>query len=252
MNFLVTLINNYIGVIMNYKTLYQRIIENRKENILEGYTENHHIIPRSLGGSDDEDNIVALSAREHFLCHYLLAKMYKRDSKEWYKMQFAFNMMKLDSYKQRYFNSRLYEALRKDFCVAISKIAQEHSKGEGNSQHGTMWICNFELKENKKIKKDDQIPEGWIKGRSKWVKILKERRKEEEKQRKKKEKYDKKYELAKKYWNEFHNGEYNSLLEYSKKSDLYQQKLYGLFKKYFKDDMLRNNTSLKSDKTLLR
>lgn len=36
---------------------------------------------------------------------------------------------------------------------------------EKNSQYGTMWIFNLELKENKKILKTDSIPEGWSKGR---------------------------------------------------------------------------------------
>lgn len=40
-----------------------------------------------------------------------------------------------------------------------------HQQGEKNSQFGTMWICNLELRENKKIKSNEQIPEGWIKGR---------------------------------------------------------------------------------------
>lgn len=37
------------------------------------------------------------------------------------------------------------------------------SKGENNSQFGSMWITNGQ--ENKKIKKDVLIPEGWYKGR---------------------------------------------------------------------------------------
>lgn len=39
------------------------------------YTENHHIIPGSLGGSDDAYNRVRLSAKHHFICHLLLVKM---------------------------------------------------------------------------------------------------------------------------------------------------------------------------------
>jgi len=38
-----------------------------------------------------------------------------------------------------------------------------HQKGEGNSQYGTMWITNGV--KNKKIKKNDQIPIGWMPGR---------------------------------------------------------------------------------------
>lgn len=43
-----------------------------------------------------------------------------------------------------------------------------HQSGEGNSQFGTIWVYNLELKENKKIKKDEfgtWFKNGWIKGR---------------------------------------------------------------------------------------
>jgi len=39
------------------------------------------------------------------------------------------------------------------------------SKGQGNSQFGTIWINNPDLKLNRKIKKSENIPDGWIKGR---------------------------------------------------------------------------------------
>lgn len=41
----------------------------------------------------------------------------------------------------------------------------EHQRGAKNSQHGTMWIFNEDLKQSKKIKKTDVIPDGWCKGR---------------------------------------------------------------------------------------
>ena len=55
----------------------------------------------------------------------------------------------------------------KEFNENKKKIFKEikHQQGEKNSQFGTMWICNLELRENKKIKSNEQIPEGWIKGR---------------------------------------------------------------------------------------
>jgi hypothetical protein len=41
----------------------------------EIYTERHHIIPRSLGGSNDSTNLVKLTAKEHRLVHILLPRM---------------------------------------------------------------------------------------------------------------------------------------------------------------------------------
>ena len=40
-----------------------------------------------------------------------------------------------------------------------------HQSGSGNSQYGTRWIHNFELKKSKRISKTDFLPEGWIDGR---------------------------------------------------------------------------------------
>jgi len=47
----------------------------------------------------------------------------------------------------------------------IGKTISIKQSGKGNSQYGKMWIHNPELKESKRILKDDPIPEGWLKGR---------------------------------------------------------------------------------------
>ena len=120
---------------MNYKKVYDRIVENRLNNPLskDEYGERHHIIPRSLGGSNRTDNLVRLSAREHFICHALLAEIYEYGSVEWIKMNQAFMMMKGASDNQkRYFNSRLYELKKEDF----SKTMSYTQSGGGNSQYG--------------------------------------------------------------------------------------------------------------------
>ena len=44
------------------------------------------------------------------------------------------------------------------------KKISESMKGSGNSQYGTMWITDGN--NNKKIKKDQKIPENWTKGRN--------------------------------------------------------------------------------------
>ena len=58
-----------------YTKCYFRIIEKRRKVEPEGYSERHHIIPKSLGGNNKKDNIVRLTAREHLVCHLLLTKM---------------------------------------------------------------------------------------------------------------------------------------------------------------------------------
>lgn len=62
---------------MNYFLAYQRLIAKAKARVCpNGYVERHHILPRALGGSDDSTNLVALTAREHFVAHVLLAKIH--------------------------------------------------------------------------------------------------------------------------------------------------------------------------------
>jgi hypothetical protein len=58
-----------------YEATYNRLMERARGRRKErGIHENHHVIPRSLGGSDSSSNIVALTYKEHFLAHWLLTK----------------------------------------------------------------------------------------------------------------------------------------------------------------------------------
>ena len=49
----------------------------------------------------------------------------------------------------------------------ISSALKGKAVNEKNSQYGTMWITNGQ--ENKKVKKDSSIPQGWYKGRKSQV-----------------------------------------------------------------------------------
>lgn len=55
---------------------YQRFIGSMREQSVDGYAEVHHIVPRSLGGSDDADNLIRLTARQHYIAHWMLWKAY--------------------------------------------------------------------------------------------------------------------------------------------------------------------------------
>ena len=80
--------------------------------VLDGYTEKHHIVPRSMGGSDKKDNLVDLTAREHYIAHLLLTRCVTKEFIP--KMMYAFVMMAIvkDKVQQRTFkvNSRLFES----------------------------------------------------------------------------------------------------------------------------------------------
>jgi len=54
---------------MDYKKIHDNIIDMARNRKLEGYTEKHHIIPKCMNGTNDPNNLVKLTAREHFLIH---------------------------------------------------------------------------------------------------------------------------------------------------------------------------------------
>ena len=67
---------------MDYIRIYKQIIENARkleERRLKQkeYVEEHHIVPRCMGGLDISSNLVYLTVREHFICHWLLFKKYR-------------------------------------------------------------------------------------------------------------------------------------------------------------------------------
>jgi hypothetical protein len=64
--------------IMNYTLHYNTLIFRAQNRDLDSsiYVEKHHIIPRCMGGNDTRDNLVNLTAEEHFIAHLLLMKMY--------------------------------------------------------------------------------------------------------------------------------------------------------------------------------
>jgi hypothetical protein len=77
-----------------YTTIYYRIIERAKirNHVKQKYDgfQTHHIIPRCFGGTNDPENLVVLSYKEHRVCHRLLINMTEQDAK--YKMMYAYKL----------------------------------------------------------------------------------------------------------------------------------------------------------------
>ena len=109
----------------HYLNRYIKFVTFAKQSIAnDRYIESHHILPQSMGGLNDDDNLVKLSARQHYLAHWMLWKAYK--SKE---MTFAFFSMSNQSnqYQGRNcrINSRIYENLRNEFSTLLSNTAKD-------------------------------------------------------------------------------------------------------------------------------
>ena len=60
-----------------YTKCYYNIIAQAQSRVKvdNTYYEKHHIIPKSLGGTNVKSNLVHLTAKEHYICHRLLTKM---------------------------------------------------------------------------------------------------------------------------------------------------------------------------------
>jgi hypothetical protein len=107
-----------------YRKWYNNIVSSAKNRVVEGYTERHHIVPRSLGGTDDVSNLVRLSAREHFICHLLLTKFTLGHDKQ--LMNFALGKFIQNSpLQQRTFNSWEYNKIRES--ISKARTGQRHS-----------------------------------------------------------------------------------------------------------------------------
>lgn len=113
---------------MNYQRIYNQIVDRAKVRELQGYAEKHHIVPKCLGGGDEKENLVKLTAREHFLCHKLLVEMYPNNV----KVAFAFiamcNKRNINQEARHVPSSREYEQARKHYAKLM--------KGEGNHRYG--------------------------------------------------------------------------------------------------------------------
>lgn len=133
-----------------YTNIYFNIIKSAQIRDTVGYTERHHIIPKSLGGSNKKDNLVMLTAREHFICHWLLTKMVDGDDLR--KMKHAIWRMLVQGrdFQIRYKpNSHTYESLRKKYgslrkgITTSDEVKQKISKankgrlaGKNNPMYG--------------------------------------------------------------------------------------------------------------------
>jgi hypothetical protein len=131
-----------------YTKWYDYITKNGKQ-IREPGLERHHILPRSLGGTDDSSNITFITPREHFVCHWLLTKIYPNGEEHW-KMLNALRMMRAENPNQKRYNtkitSRVYAKLKEEYA----KFQSEKMSGENNPMYGDKFFRTEEGKQRQK------------------------------------------------------------------------------------------------------
>ena len=114
-----------------FTRVYYRIIDRALTSKRSGYIEKHHIIPRSMGGSNKKDNIVALTPREHYICHLLLVKMTEGIAKR--SMTYAaWTMARTRKIKV---NSRTYARLKEQATAQLIALQKGIKRGPMSEEH---------------------------------------------------------------------------------------------------------------------
>lgn len=120
---------------MDYQKVYDQIVDRAKERTLEDYREKHHIVPKSLGGGNEKSNLVELTAREHFICHWLLHRLHPTSS----ELSYAFWMMcSMKTVHQKRYkpSSRVYKEGKEASGRATAKRNKGRYIGELNPMFG--------------------------------------------------------------------------------------------------------------------
>ena len=136
-----------------YTLTYYSIIYTRQNTLLDSeiYLENHHIIPDCFyitnrskgkspgwiqGNSNEKNNIVRCSARDHFVLHWLLTKMLQSNTLAWYKMMWAFaSLGRASAGQHRIWTSGQYAQLKRAKYLA-QKSRPSPLKGKPSGRKG--------------------------------------------------------------------------------------------------------------------
>jgi hypothetical protein len=94
--------------------IYAELVGRARGRERHGYMERHHVLPKCMGGSNRKDNLVYLTAKEHFIAHKLLVRMHPEVYGLW---QALIAMGRIAQFKSRIFASERQRAaaLRRGF-----------------------------------------------------------------------------------------------------------------------------------------
>jgi hypothetical protein len=113
---------------MKYTKIYEEIISRASGREIIGHVERHHIVPKCLGGTNKKDNLVRLTYREHFLCHWLLCKIHKDNHK--LKSAFA-KMLETNKNNSRIVSSRHFDIVKRQIAGTHFKWLKDYMEANG-------------------------------------------------------------------------------------------------------------------------
>jgi hypothetical protein len=157
---------------MDYINIYNKLIQHAKEHAEERrilnkqsiYFEGHHIIPKCLNGTGSskewksskynvtKSNIVPLTAKEHYIAHLLLTKIYPDNPKIFYAF---LAMIQWGTYNGSV--NRPYRISSRQY-QSIKELRKKHSHIQSRSNYSHSEETKQKLSESKKGNK-------WNKGR---------------------------------------------------------------------------------------
>ena len=167
---------------MHYLKHYIRMMRRAEQRPTpDAYTEKHHIFPRAIFG--DNNRVVALTAREHFIAHLLLWKHYASRGGGWRRDKMALAAFMMRNANNEKLNSHLYQTLREHHSAAMATAQQgrkhseeskrkrsekmsgrpksaEHREATGNAMRGMLMWNNGE----RNTRARECPGEGWVRG----------------------------------------------------------------------------------------
>lgn len=156
------MVNNAMFTINKYHNTYFQIINKAKDRQLPKLvrTEIHHIIPRSLGGTDLPDNLVKLTLKEHWVCHRLLVK-FLDDPVALRKMYNALYMMAVKDY--RTINGRIYQSIKENIVPWNKGL--KGIPGNPISNEGKQKLSALYKNKKRPVEHTIAMKEGWKKAK---------------------------------------------------------------------------------------
>lgn len=133
---------------MDYKKHYVNLIQSRihRTTKTDVYYEKHHIIPKCWGGTNSKKNIIHLTAREHYVAHWLLYRMRPNSTGTalaFWKMTFPGG--KFLEKREYTISSRMYAEAKEAMAEANRKL---NTGKKVKPQHLVKWTKN---KNNSKV-----------------------------------------------------------------------------------------------------
>lgn len=131
---------------LTYKKFIENVLNTRGRFACDNeYHERHHIIPKCMGGTNDEDNLIDLFAREHFIAHKLLAQENSDNS----KLVHAWSLMsRVNNHDGKYqLIPEEYEEAKKAYVSLIKgkPFSEEHRMKIGKANKGRIVPENARL-----------------------------------------------------------------------------------------------------------